>query len=121
RRGGVTRMRVLVADDDATCRLVLARTVERLGHVCVVASDGADAWRSFEVEPPDVLITDWMMPGLAGPDLCRRVRERSDDGYTYVILVTALGRHQPLLRGLESGARGQPTKPVRPFHPPPRL
>jgi diguanylate cyclase (GGDEF)-like protein len=108
-------MRVLIADDDATCRLVLQKTVEKLGHECVVASDGSAAWRELERAPTDVLITDWMMPGLAGPELCRRVRERPDDGYTYVILATALERHEHVLEGMEAGADDYLTKPIAPF------
>jgi diguanylate cyclase (GGDEF)-like protein len=108
-------MRVLIADDDATCRLVLQKTVEKLGHECIVASDGAAAWREFEATSPDVLITDWMMPELDGPELCRRVRDRTDDGYTYVILATALGRHEHVLEGMESGADDYLTKPIAAF------
>jgi diguanylate cyclase (GGDEF)-like protein len=108
-------MRVLVADDDATCRLVLQKTVEKLGHECTVASDGSEAWHAFEQAPTDVLITDWMMPGLAGPELCRRVRQRSDGGYTYVILATSLERHEHVLEGMEAGADDYLTKPVEPF------
>ena len=97
-------MRVLVADDDTSCRLVLKAAVERLGHACLLARDGTEAWALFQTELPDVLITDWMMPGLDGPDLCRRVRQRTADGYTYVILATSLGEHEHVLEGMESGA-----------------
>ena len=108
-------LRVLVADDDASCRLVLRAAVERLGYECVVATDGDDAWNQFRATPPDVLITDWMMPGLDGPELCRRARQRSDDGYTYVILATALGEHENVLEGMEAGADDYLTKPISPF------
>ena len=108
-------LRVLVADDDTSCRLVLRAAVERLGYECVVATDGDDAWRLFQATLPDVLITDWMMPGLDGPELCRRARQRSDDGYTYVILATALGEHENVLEGMEAGADDYLTKPISPF------
>jgi two-component system cell cycle response regulator len=111
----MTPMRILIADDDVTCRLVLQKTVEKLGHACVAATDGAEAWREFQAAPFDVVITDWMMPGLPGPELCRRVRQRTDDGYTYVILATALGRHENVLEGMEAGADDYLTKPVVPF------
>jgi len=111
----MTAMRILIADDDVTCRLVLQKTVEKLGHECVATTDGAEAWREFQTAPFDVVITDWMMPGLAGPELCRRVRQRADDGYTYVILATALGRHENVLEGMEAGADDYLTKPVVPF------
>ncbi len=108
-------MRVLVADDDTTCRLVLQATVEKLGHDCIVAMDGQDAWEKFEAASPDVLVTDWMMPGLDGPELCRRVRQRDDGGYTYVVLATSLGQHEHVLEGMESGADDYLTKPISPF------
>ena len=114
-RDGELTMRVLAADDDVTCRLVLRATVEKLGHECVVAVDGAEAWREFQARPPDVLITDWMMPGVDGPELCRRVRERDDDGYTYVILATSLERHEHVLEGMEAGADDYLTKPISSF------
>ncbi len=108
-------LRVLVADDDASCRMVLRATVEKLGHECLVAADGEEAWNMFQAAPTDVLITDWMMPGLDGPELCRRVRRRADDGYTYVILATALGEHENVLEGMEAGADDYLTKPISPF------
>jgi diguanylate cyclase (GGDEF)-like protein len=111
----MNELRVLVADDDAGCRMVLRATVERLGHECRVAADGDEAWRLFEEEQPDVLITDWMMPGLDGPELCRRVRQHEADGYTYVILATALGEHENVLEGMEAGADDYLTKPISPF------
>ena len=111
----MNELRVLVADDDAGCRMVLRATVERLGHECRVAADGDEAWRLFDEEQPDVLITDWMMPGLNGPELCRRVRQHEADGYTYVILATALGEHENVLEGMEAGADDYLTKPISPF------
>ena len=69
-------MKILVAEDDAVSRRVLEAVLERMGHDCDVAEDGDQAWARLEHGAPDVLITDWMMPGLAGPDLCRKVRER---------------------------------------------
>lgn len=111
----MSALRVLVADDDASCRLVLRATVERLGYECEMASDGNDAWEKLQEWKPDVLITDWMMPGLDGPELCRRARQRSDEGYTYVILATALGEHENVLEGMEAGADDYLTKPISPF------
>lgn len=111
----MSTLRVLVADDDPSCRLVLRAAVEKLGHECRVASDGDEAWRLFQEAQPDVLITDWMMPGLNGPELCRRARQHAGDGYTYVILATALGDHENVLEGMEAGADDYLTKPISPF------
>ena len=69
-------MKILVAEDDAVSRRVLEAVLERMGHDCDVAEDGdAGVGADPSSDAPDVLITDWMMPGLAGPDLCRKVRE----------------------------------------------
>ncbi len=67
-------MRILVAEDDPVSRRVLEAVLARLGHECESAQDGDEAWTRFQRRVPDVLITDWMMPGLAGPDLTRHVR-----------------------------------------------
>jgi two-component system chemotaxis response regulator CheY len=111
----MNELRVLVVDDDAGCRLVLQAAVERLGHECRVATDGDEAWRLFQEAQPDVLITDWMMPGLNGLELCRRARHHSDERYTYVILATALDEHENVLEGMEAGADDYLTKPISPF------
>lgn len=112
----MTDLRVLIADDDASCRRVLRVAVERAGYECIVATDGDDAWRLFQETQPDVLITDWIMPGPDGLELCRRARQHSsDDGYTYVILATALGEHENVLKGMEAGADDYLTKPISPL------
>ena len=108
-------MRVLVADDETSCRLVVKAAVERLGYECIVANDGAAAWERFERELPDVVITDWMMPGMDGLELCRRVRQRADDGYSYIILATSLDEHRYVVEGMEAGADDYLTKPISPF------
>ncbi len=108
-------MRILVADDDATSRLMLHGAVEDLGHECLVATDGDEAWKLFAEANPDVLVADRMMPGLDGLELCRRVRSRPAAGYTYVILATSLGAREDVRDGMEAGADDYLTKPLDPF------
>lgn len=67
-------MRILVADDDATSRLVARTIVRSLGHDCHSVSDGADAWEAFRSGSFDVVLSDLMMPGLTGLELCRNIR-----------------------------------------------
>ena len=68
-------MRVLIAEDDAVSRMILRRAVEKVGHECLAATDGAEAWDLYKANPDlDVIISDWMMPGVDGLKLCRRVR-----------------------------------------------
>ena len=62
-----------------------------LGHECVCTGSGEDAWRSFLVRRPDVIVSDWSMPGMSGLELCRRIRALESDEYTYFILVTGHG------------------------------
>lgn len=108
-------MRVLVADDETTSRLVARRAIERLDHACDVAADGMMAWEMLQAADYDVLITDWMMPGLDGPELCRRVRARKQDGYTYILMTTSLSAASDIVAGMEAGADDYLVKPVDPF------
>ena len=67
-------MKILVADDDPTSRLIVQTALRSLGHECHTVSDGAEAWEAFQTQRPDVVISDWMMPGLTGLQLCRKIR-----------------------------------------------
>jgi diguanylate cyclase (GGDEF)-like protein len=104
-------MRVLIADDSSTSRLVLRAALENLGHECVEANDGAAALECFEREGADVIVSDWMMPGLNGEELCRRVRA-VERGYTYFILLTSLEDKSHALDGMEAGADDYLGKPL---------
>lgn len=105
-------MKVLAAEDDPVSRLILRKAVERAGHDCLVAGDGLEAWELFQREEPDVVISDWMMPGLDGPELCARVRALGRESYTYFILLTALDDREYFLTGLRGGADDYLTKPL---------
>jgi two-component system cell cycle response regulator len=74
-------MRILIAEDDPVSRLILQSAVEQFNHECLVADDGHGAWTLLLSEPVDVVISDRIMPGLDGLELCRRVREQTWDGY----------------------------------------
>jgi len=110
-------MRVLVADDETTTRLLVKAVVQKLGHECLVANDGDRAWSLLQSIPIDVLITDWMMPGLDGPELCRRIRSRPADtnAYTYTILATVMSARADVLAGMQAGADDYLIKPLDPF------
>lgn len=108
-------MRILVADDDATSRLLLNTIATRQGHECVHAADGSQAWDLLLSEDIEVLLTDWMMPGLDGPQLCRRVREEITGRYVYIVLITGLSDRQQILEGMSAGADDYLVKPVDPF------
>jgi diguanylate cyclase (GGDEF)-like protein len=105
-------MRVLIADDEPTSRLLLKAMVSKFGHQCLVAEDGSQAWELLSGGGIDVLLTDWMMPGVDGPALCRRVREELVDTYVYIVLTTGLGYPEHVLEGMSAGADDYLTKPV---------
>lgn len=108
-------MKVLVADDDPGSLLVARAAVERSGHECLAAADGDQAWAMYLEHRPDVVVTDWMMPGMDGLALCRAIRDRELDLYTYIVLLTSQGSRDDVLAGLESGADDYVTKPLDPF------
>ncbi len=106
-------MKVLIAEDDAISRTILKKSVEKFGHECLTAEDGERAWELFQGNPEvDVVISDWMMPGMDGPEFCRRVREANSDWYTFFIFLTALGDKEHLLQGMRAGADDYLAKPL---------
>jgi diguanylate cyclase (GGDEF)-like protein len=106
-------LKILIAEDDAVSRTILRRAVEKLGHECLAAADGEEAWGLYKENPDiDTIISDWMMPGVDGLELCRRVRGDGREGYTFFIFLTALGDREHLLQGLEAGADDYLSKPL---------
>jgi two-component system cell cycle response regulator len=108
-------MRILIADDDAISRLMLNAIATKLGHDCLTASDGSSAWQLLTTHSVDVLLTDWMMPGLDGPQLCKRVREELTDHYIYIVLITGQQRPEQVMEGMNAGADDYLIKPIYPF------
>ncbi|MDY0060018.1 MAG: diguanylate cyclase [Myxococcota bacterium] len=105
-------MRVLIADDDAVSRKIIQTAVERLGHESVIATDGHEAWTRYLGAEFDVIISDWMMPGMDGLELCRKVRAEGGSLYTYFIVLSALGERKDRLTGMLAGADDYLTKPL---------
>ncbi len=106
-------MKVLIAEDDAISRLLLKETVENLGHECLVAEDGLEAWETYQKAPDvEVVISDWMMPNMDGLEFCRKVRGLVREGYTFFIVLTALEGKERLLEGLRAGADEYLVKPL---------
>jgi DNA-binding response OmpR family regulator len=104
-------MRILAVEDDPVSRRILTATLERQGHEVVLAQDGQEAWERFAVEPPEVVITDWMMPRMDGLELIRRIRARDGGRYAYLIMLTALRGRTSYLEGMAAGADDFVTKP----------
>jgi len=104
-------VRVLIAEDDLVSRTVLRKTLERWGHEVLAAPDGVQAWAAFQRETFPVVISDWMMPGLDGLELVRRIRNYHQNGYVYTILLTARAQKEDLVAGMDAGADDFVTKP----------
>jgi DNA-binding response OmpR family regulator len=105
-------MKVLIAEDDTVSRRLLEATLIRWGYEVVVASDGVEAWEALQSDgAPSLAILDWMMPGLDGLEVCRRIRKMPSSTPPYLILLTAKGGREDLVTGLEAGANDYVTKP----------
>jgi DNA-binding response OmpR family regulator len=107
-------MKILIAEDDPTSKLLLTRTLEKDGHEVVGAVDGISAWRLFQSESPNLVITDWMMPGMDGLELCRAIRASGRAEYPYIFILTALTGKGRFLQGMDAGADDYLTKPFDP-------
>jgi two-component system cell cycle response regulator len=106
-------LKVLIAEDDAISRMILKKSVEKFGHECLAAENGEKAWELYQnTEEVDVIISDWMMPGIDGPEFCRRVRVMNTGLYTFFIFLTALGDKEHLLEGMQAGADDYLAKPL---------
>lgn len=81
-------MKVLAVEDDPVASAVLVRTLHKLGHEVITVSDGSAALEVLAKDPVRVVVSDWVMPGLDGLELCQRVRARTGTDYVYFILVT---------------------------------
>ena len=98
-------MRILIADDSIVSRHLLDATLRKWGYEVVVACDGVEAWNALQGEnAPRIAILDWVMPGLTGPEVCKRVREHSRDSegaYTYLLLLSSKSQREDLIEGLD--------------------
>lgn len=103
-RGGVP-LNVLVADDERMSRTLLERTLTRWGHTVVTATNGDEAWAALTAfSPPDLALLNWSMPGIDGPELCRRLRALGQEPYLYVLLLTSRSGRHDVVAGLDAGA-----------------
>ncbi len=107
-------MKVLAVEDDAVSLAVLRHTLRKLGHEVVAAADGEEALRMLETEPVRMMVSDWMMPGVDGLELCRRVRARLGSDYVYFILLTSREPSADNQReAIEAGVDDFLNKPLR--------
>ena len=106
------KKRILIAEDDSVSRHFLTNFLVKWEYDVTVTTDGTQALRVLESDDaPRLAVLDWMMPGLDGIQICKKVRERSEQPYIYILLLTARSQKKDLLQGLEFGADDYLTKP----------
>src|SRR5258708_750766 len=97
-------MKILIVEDDPIAGAVLEASLRQLGHEIEVARDGTAGWQRFSTGPRRLVISDWMMPGLDGLELCRRIRAQGGE-YTYFIVLSNLATSaENLDQAMEAGA-----------------
>src|SRR5882724_10457421 len=104
-------MNILIVDDDPTSRIVLGATLKKLGHTVTAASTADEVLAALESGHVPLLISDLVMPGTNGLDLCRRIRAANRPQYTYIILLTAVSGKSGYLVGMKAGADDFLVKP----------
>lgn len=104
-------MKILIAEDDTTTRLIFGATLRKMGHTVTAVEDGGKAWKAWQQEEYSLLISDWIMPDIDGLELCKRIRAQPSLQYTYIILLTSMDGKGSYLEGMDAGADDFITKP----------
>ena len=97
-------MNILLVEDQPSTSLIVQTKLESWGYTVICAQNGQEALNFLQVNLYPIVLTDWMMPVIDGPELCRRIREKTSDSYTYVIMGTSKNSKEDLVYGLEAGA-----------------
>src|SRR5215207_8190293 len=105
------RTRILIVEDEEALTLLLRYNLEAEGYEVESVARGDDAETRFKENLPDLVILDWMLPGLSGIELCRRLRARADSKLLPIIMLTARGEESERVRGLATGADDYIVKP----------
>jgi two-component system phosphate regulon response regulator PhoB len=106
-----TSPRILIVEDEEALTLLLRYNLEAAGYDVDTVARGDEADVRFKERPPDLVILDWMLPGLSGIELCRRLRARPDTRQLPIIMLTARGEESERVRGLSTGADDYIVKP----------
>src|ERR1022692_2539299 len=105
-------MKILAAEDNLVCQSMLRTMLTKWGYDVTIARDGVEAWQALQSQDsPRLAILDWMMPGMDGLEVCRRVRAANREPYIYILLLTARTESQDLVAGMDAGADDYVTKP----------
>ncbi len=107
-------MKILIAEDNPVSSRLLQKALEKRGHEILCAEDGLKAWDLLKGVNIQMVITDWMMPGMDGVELCQKVRSSDLPDYIYIIIITSKDKKEDIIKGLEAGADDYITKPINP-------
>ena len=110
----MTKPALLLVEDDRALADLLMWHFDREGYDIVRTADGDEALLLAEERTPDLVILDWMIEGVSGIEVCRRLRRRPDTAHVPIIMLTARGEEGDRIRGLETGADDYITKPFSP-------
>jgi two-component system, OmpR family, phosphate regulon response regulator PhoB len=110
----MTRGRILLVEDDSALAELLTYNLEREDFEVRRTGDGEEAMLLAQESPPDLVLLDWMIEGLSGIEVCRRLRRRAETANVPIIMLTARGEEADRIRGLETGADDYITKPFSP-------
>jgi two-component system phosphate regulon response regulator PhoB len=102
---------ILIVEDEEPLRILLRYNLEAEGYDVVAAAAGEEAETLIKENPPDLILLDWMLPGLSGIELCRRLRAHPQTRQVPVIMLTARGEETERVRGLVTGADDYVVKP----------
>ncbi|GGK87682.1 hypothetical protein Ppa06_51750 [Planomonospora parontospora subsp. parontospora] len=106
--------RVLTVEDDTDIQFVISFALKKAGHEVKMAGDGLAAMEALAEKLPDVVILDWMMPGLSGPEVCRRLREMPGGQNVAVLMLSAKSEQDDVTQAFEAGVDDYMTKPFSP-------
>jgi two-component system phosphate regulon response regulator PhoB len=105
---------ILVVEDEPAIQMLIATNLRRYGHLVIAALDAEAALRQINEALPDLILLDWMLPGMSGLDFARRLRADARTKHVPIIMLTARGEERDKVTGLESGADDYVTKPFSP-------
>lgn len=105
-------MKILIAEDDRISAHALSRSMQKAGYNVIMVFDGKSAWKELQKkDPPNLVILDWIMPGMTGVDLCRKLKEKNHNEYLYVMILTARTDKADIITAFDAGADDFLTKP----------
>jgi PleD family two-component response regulator len=109
--GAAPKFQVLVVDDSPFSRKLVEHALSVDCYSLLFAGSGKEALHLFKEHRPALVITDWVLPDVAGPELCGQIRAEAKDSYTYIILLTSMTEKENIVKGLSAGADDYLTKP----------